>query len=146
MSAQRRQRRAHSASRCVLDSGGLTALVGPSQRARAWLRWLVESGGDVIVPTPILAESTTGDAGRDAEVNRILHVLGRAASALHAPGESVARRAGALRYRAKAGDAVDALVASESIGDWRPCVLLTSDPGDLKKLLARHPNVAVRGV
>jgi hypothetical protein len=25
--------------RCVLDSGGLTALVGTSHRAREWLRW-----------------------------------------------------------------------------------------------------------
>lgn len=61
--------------RCVLDSGGLTALGGGSQRARAWLRWVVENAGSIQVPTPVLVESTTGDAERGAEVNGILGVL-----------------------------------------------------------------------
>ena len=56
--------------RCVLDIGGLTALVGGSQRAREWLRWVIEHDGVICVPTPVLVESTTGDAGRDAESNR----------------------------------------------------------------------------
>jgi hypothetical protein len=40
--------------RCVLDSGGVTALVGRSQAARAWLRWVVTQGGDIVIPTPVL--------------------------------------------------------------------------------------------
>lgn len=52
--------------RCVLDSGGLTALVGGSQRARGWLRWILDHDGAICVPTPVLVECTTGDGGRDA--------------------------------------------------------------------------------
>jgi hypothetical protein len=61
--------------RCVLDSGGVTALLGRSQTARAWLRWLATHGGDIIVPAAVLSECTTGDFGRDAEANRTLSAL-----------------------------------------------------------------------
>jgi hypothetical protein len=132
--------------RCVLDSGGLTALVGGSQRAREWLRWLVEHDGVICVPTPILVESTTGDGGRDAEVNRILGVLQRATSVLQAPDEATARRAGRLRYLAKSDDGIDALVAAAAVGDGSPAVVLTSDPDDLERLLQHDRNVSVRAV
>jgi hypothetical protein len=45
----------------VFDGGGLTALVGGSQHARAWLRWVIEHVGAIEIPTPILVEITTGD-------------------------------------------------------------------------------------
>ena len=48
------------------------------------MRWVVEHDGAIWVPTPVLVESTTGDGGRDAEVNRVLGVLERAASELQA--------------------------------------------------------------
>ena len=132
--------------RCVLDSGGLTALVGGSQRAREWLRWVIEHDGALCVPTPVLVESTTGDGGRDAEVNRILGVLERAARVLQPPDESTARRAGRLRYLAKSDDGIDALVAAAAVGDGSPAVVLTSDPDDLRRLLQRDPQVSVRVV
>jgi predicted nucleic acid-binding protein len=121
--------------RCVLDSGGLTALVGGSHRAREWLRWLVDHDGAICVPTPVLVESTTGDGARDAEVNRILAVLQRAADVLEAPTEMTARCAGGLRHRAKGDDGIDALVAAAAVGDGSPAVLLTSGPDDLGRLL-----------
>jgi hypothetical protein len=130
----------------VLDSGGLTALVGGSQRAREWLRWVIEHDGSIVVPTPILVESTTGDGGRDAEVNRILGVLQRAATVLQAPDESTARRAGRLRYFAKTDDGIDALVAAAAVGDGSPAVVLTSDPDDLDLLLQNDRQVSVRAV
>jgi predicted nucleic acid-binding protein len=130
----------------VLDSGALSALDGGSQRSRAWLRWVIEHDGVLTVPTPVLVETITGDAGRDAEVNRILNVLERAASVLSAPGEATARRAGRLRYRARTDDGIDALVAAVAAGDGSPCVVLTSDPGDLERLLVDEPHVAVRAV
>ncbi len=132
--------------RCVLDSGGLTALVGGSQRAREWLRWVIEHDGAIYVPTPILVESTTGDGARDAEVNRILGVLERAASVLQAPDETTARRAGRLRYLAKTDDGIDALVAAAAVGDGSPAVVLTSDPDDLERLLQHDRQVGVRAV
>ena len=132
--------------RCVLDSGGLSMLAAGSERARAWLRWMVEHDGAISVPTPVLVESTTGDAGRDASVNRILNVLQRAASVLIAPDEPTARRAGRLRYRARLDDGIDALVAAAAVADGSPCVLLTSDPRDLSRLLSGEPQVAVTAV
>jgi predicted nucleic acid-binding protein len=132
--------------RCVLDAGGLTALCGASQRARAWLRWVVEHGGEVVIPTPVLVEATTGDAGRDAEVNRILRGLERAAGVLRAPDEATARLAGRLRFRARGDDGIDALVAAAAASEASPSVVLTSDPGDLSRLLADQPQVAVRRV
>lgn len=146
MRRSRRKRESDVRPRCVLDSGGLTGLVGRSARAREWLRWVVTHGGEVVIPTPILVECTTGHSERDAEVNRVLGVLERFGSALRAPDEATARRAGALRFDAKARDAVDALVAAEAIGDARPSVVLTSDPDDLTRLLMSAPHVAVERV
>lgn len=140
-----RRRRAVVLPRCVLDSGGLTGLTGPSQRARAWLRWIVEHDGAVIVPTPVLVETTTGDGGRDAEVNRVLHVLERSAE-LVAPSAETARLAGRLRHRAHLDDGIDALVAAEAARNGESTVLLTSDPDDMRRLLADEPHVAVRQV
>ena len=132
--------------RCVLDSGGLSVLGGRSQRARAWLRWIIMHDGTVTVPTPVLVETTTGDAGRDAEVNRILGVLQQESSVMVAPDEATARRAGRLRFRARTVDGVDALVAAAAVGNGGPCVLLTSDREELERLLVNDPQVAVRTV
>jgi hypothetical protein len=110
------------------------------------LRWVIEHDGDICVPTPVLVESTTGDGGRDAEVNRILGVLERAAQVLGAPDEATARRAGRLRYIARSDDGIDALVAAAAIGDGSPAVLLTSDPDDLERLLQHAPRVRVRAI
>jgi hypothetical protein len=130
----------------VLDSGGLSALVGTGHEARARLRWIVQHEGSIVVPTPILVESTTGNSGRDAEINRVLGVLERASAALHAPDERIARRAGELRFRAGTDDGIDALVASAAIGDGTPTVVLTSDPDDLERLLEGEQHVSVRKV
>jgi hypothetical protein len=131
---------------CILDSGGVTALTGRSQRARAWLRWIIEHGGQIVVPTPVLVECTTGNGRRDAEVNRVLGVLRRAGDALRAPDETTARLAGALRFAAGTDDGIDALVAAEAARDPRPSVILTSDEKDLARLLARTRHISVRRV
>jgi hypothetical protein len=141
-----RARRDAAQPRLVLDSGGLSALVGSGHVARGWLRWIVENGGALCVPTPILVECTTGDAGRDAEVNRVLTVLSRYAAAIEAPDERIARRAGALRFRARTDDGVDALVAAAAAAPGVPTVVLTSDPHDLRALLVSESQVHVRRV
>ena len=129
-----------------MDSGGLTALVGGSQHAREWLRWILDHDGSICVPTPVLVESTTGDGARDAEVNQILGILERAGSVIQAPDETIARRAGRMRYRAKTDDGVDALVAAAAVGDGSPAIVLTSDPDDLDRLLQSDRQVSVRSV
>lgn len=146
MKRRKRSVRRVTLPRCVLDSGGLTALVGGSQHARDWLRWIVEHAGVITIPTPVLVESTTGDGAHDAEVNRVLGVLQRAAGVLEAPNEATARRAGHLRFIARLDDGIDALVAAAAVGDGTPCVLLTSDPDDLSKLLIGQLQVRVRAV
>jgi predicted nucleic acid-binding protein len=125
-----------------LDSGGLSALTGRSQRARAWFRWIVEHDGPVVIPTPVLVETTTGDGARDAEVNRILSVLASIEGAFVQPDERIARAAGRLRHRAKSDDGIDALVAATAAGG-APCVLLTSDPDDMRRLLVGDSDVTV---
>ncbi|MGD0527590.1 MAG: hypothetical protein ABSE49_20820, partial [Polyangiaceae bacterium] len=109
-------------------------------------RWIVEHDGAISVPTPILVESTTGDGARDAEVNRVLGVLERAAMVLQAPDEAIARRAGRLRHVAKTDDGIDALVAAAAVGDGSPAVVLTSDPDDLTRLLQNDRRVSIRAV
>lgn len=143
---KRRRRPVATLPRCVLDSGGLSALVGISLRARTWLRWIVEHDGTVEVPTVVLVETTTADGGRDAEINRVLRVLSQSAAALVSADEATARRAGQLRFRAGTDDGIDALVAATAVRDGSPCVLLTSDAGDLKRLLVGANQVAVRPV
>jgi len=146
MSRKRRLKPVLSLPRCVLDSGGLTALVGGSARAREWLRWVVTHEGAVVVPIPILVECTTGDGGRDAEANRVLGILEQAGGVFESPDERTARRAGRLRFLARADDGIDALVAASADGDGSPTVLLTSDPSDLEHLLRATPHVHVRKV
>ena len=143
---RRQVRRPPPQPRCVLDSGGLTALVGGSHHAREWLRWIIAHEGIIQVPTPVLVECTTGDGARDAEVNRIVGILERAAAVLEAPDEDICRRAGRLRFRAGSDDGIDALVASAAVGDGSPAVVLTSDPDDLERLLVSEPQVQVRTV
>jgi hypothetical protein len=138
---KRKQPTASSLPRCVLDSGGISALTGRSQRARAWLRWLAVHGGKVIVPAAVLSECTTGDPGRDAETNRVLTAL-----QVRDTKEPIARLAGALRFEARTDDGIDALVAAEAAAAGVPTVLLTSDAGDLRRLLADQRHVKVTAV
>jgi len=145
--AHRRRFRAAARSAAkyvVLDSSGLSGLIGRSERARAQLRWVVEHGGSVLVPSPVLAETITGQSGRDSEINRILGVLQRGRNAIVAPDEATARLAGRLRFQAGTDDGIDALVAAAAALAGGPSVLLTSDADDLLRLLAGYPTVAVR--
>jgi predicted nucleic acid-binding protein len=97
--------------------------------------------GEVIVPAAVLSESTTGDGARDAEVNRVLRALTVAPTL-----EETARLAGALRFRARTDDGIDALVAAEAASPNVSTLLLTSDPQDLRRLLAQAPLVTVQRV
>jgi len=142
----RRRRTSLTSARCVLDSGGLSALCGGSQDARGLLKWVALSGSAVRIPTPILAECTTGDGARDAEVNRVLRILGTAEAIISPPSEATARLAGRLRFLARTDDGIDALVAAEAVGDGTAAIVLTSDPHDLRRLLVRAPHVSIQTV
>ncbi len=122
-----------AAHRLVLDSGFLTALAAEEARSRVVLRRAIQTESEIVVPTVVVAESTTGTA-RDAGVNRILNALETAVAPL---GESVARSAGTLRFRSRLSqkDTIDAIVVATADAVPRSTIL-TSDGGDIRILAA----------
>jgi hypothetical protein len=117
----------------VLDSGAVSFLAQRNQDAVATIRALVRDGvWPPLVPSVVLAESITGRQRYDATVNRLLETC-------DVSGElpaSLARRAGELRYLARSGSAVDAIVvASAEPGG----IVLSGDIDDLGAL-ASHAN------
>ena len=125
----------------VLDTGALGTLADPRRRHR--LRALAEQVAagrvDLIVPAIVLTETLTGRP-HDAPANRLLKTV-----AIVDIDEQLARAGASLRYRARTGSAVDAVVAATAIG-YERAVVLTSDPNDLSALLADRPTVVVEAV
>lgn len=121
----------------VLDSGGVSRLAERSLRARALHTALRrEELWPPLVPSAVLIECLTGHAGRDANVNRLLRTCNVEARV----SEVLARRAASLRFAARRGSAVDALVVASAEPDG---VVLTSDAGDLRALAAHSHGVIV---
>jgi predicted nucleic acid-binding protein len=122
----------------LLDSGALSRLSQRTRRAAALLEALRAEGlWPPVVPTIVLAESTSGSARADANINRLLKTcdVDPIVPAL------TARRAGYLRARARRGSAVDALLVAiaESGG-----MVLTGDPDDLEALAAYSDGVVIQ--
>src|SRR5687767_7575825 len=110
----------------VLDSGGISRLAERSPRALALLASLRAAQlWPPVVPTVVLIEALQGDAGRDANVNRLLKTC---LVENHVALER-ARRAAHLRRLARQGSPVDALVVAfgEPGG-----TILTGDASDLQ--------------
>jgi predicted nucleic acid-binding protein len=121
----------------VLDSSGLSKVAERSRRAAALIRALQNEGlWPPVVPTAVLAESVSGRARTDANVNRFL----KSCDVHPVLPERAARRAGELRARARRGSAVDAIVVvlAEPHG-----TVLTSDRADIEALASRAEDVAV---
>jgi hypothetical protein len=110
-------------------------------RVRAKLGIFQEDGVEMIIPVVVLAETTRGNGPRDAPVNLVLAQAG----VVGILGESDARLAGELLARVDSNSTIDALVAAEAIRR-SPSVVLTSDPDDLKPLLADYPAVSVQAI
>jgi predicted nucleic acid-binding protein len=117
----------------VLDSGGLTAWAA-QRPPRALLDLLVEvarTGGTLVAPTVSLVEATTGRQHDDARLNWRLR-----SAELDDCTVARARGAAMLRFQARRGpSAVDAVVAATA-ADRPLAVVVTSDPDDLRALLA----------
>jgi predicted nucleic acid-binding protein len=90
---------------------------------------------DIRIPVAVLAETLRGGP-RDAPIHRVRNTVD-----VFAVDEQVGRLAGALLGRTGGTNTVDALVAAETITVGAD--VLTSDPQDLRVLLARHPEVGV---
>jgi predicted nucleic acid-binding protein len=130
----------------VLDAEGVSKAASHDPSVQAWLERARELDADVAVSAVTVAEVVRGLA-RDARVNRVLK-----AADVRPAEESLARRAGRLLGRARSDDTIDALVAATALaaleGKGSPgrCVLLTSDPKDLRALLAGEPRIRVIAV
>jgi len=121
----------------VLDAGGVSRLAERSLRAVALLAALRrEDLWPPLVPSPVVIECLTGHAGRDASVNRLL----RACTVQERISVVLVRRAAALRFAARRGSAIDALVVASAEPDG---VVLTSDLGDLRALAVLSRGVRV---
>lgn len=126
-------RRPHS---LLLDAEALSALAVNSRTMQAWATLAHRTDSTLHASTLTLAEVTDGGA-RDAGVRRVAKALH-----LHPVTEEIACLAGRLRAaaatsRRKPRDlTVDAVVAATAMELPGPAVVLTSDPGDLGRLLA----------
>ncbi|MGH7896758.1 MAG: hypothetical protein ACREQQ_02335 [Candidatus Binatia bacterium] len=124
----------------VLDSGALTRLAERTLSAKALGRTLRARGlWPPTVPTAVLVESLTGEAGKDANTNRFL----KTCAIVERLPQPMARRAALLRSRARRGSAVDAVVVTmaEPAG-----VVLTSDADDLRAIASRAADVLIEAV
>jgi predicted nucleic acid-binding protein len=122
----------------VLDAGAIRAIAEGDPRARHILRFAHARGEPVLTPTVVVAEVTTGEGPRDARTNRVLSNL-----QLIPVSEKMARRAGALRFRARRPETVDALVvatAEATLGG----IVLTGDAKDLEALAGVSKGVEVQ--
>ncbi len=124
----------------VLDSGGLSRLSARSRRAAALIEALQREGvWPPVVPTVVVAESTSGRARTDAMVNRFL----KTCDVDPIVTEATARRAGVLRAAARRGSAVDALVVALAEPGG---TVITADPGDLGPLAGAADDVVIVAV
>ncbi|MGH9186077.1 MAG: hypothetical protein ACRD0U_09730 [Acidimicrobiales bacterium] len=125
----------------VLDAGAIDQVV-IDKEFRAVLDDLLRSGWTPIIPTPVLAEAITGRPA-DAPANQAIGRIGTAVT-----DEPLARHAGALRYAAArtAGrhppSGIDAIVAAHAAAAGAG-VVFTTDPTDLRRLLALSPRIRV---
>jgi predicted nucleic acid-binding protein len=107
---------------------------------------LSRRGWTVCIPAVTLAEVITGRPKTDAAVERLVQRIGNTVDC----GEALAKAAGALRTKSRlTGEAlpsgIDAIVAAVAVG-YQPSILLTTDEGDMSRLLASAPSAKVIGV
>ncbi len=126
----------------VLDAEGVSKAASNDPRLRAWLERARELDADVLVSAVTVAEVVRGVA-RDAGCNRVVKAVD-----VWPADESLARRAGHLLGTADSDTTIDALVAATAVAglerhESADCVVLTSDPDDLRALLAEEPRARV---
>lgn len=120
----------------LLDAEAVSALAGDDRSMQAWATFAKRSDSVIYASSLTLAEVTDGSA-RDVAVRRAVKAV-----RLVDVGQDVGYRAGLLRVtaagsRRKHRDlTVDAVVAATALTLPVPVVVLTSDPEDLRLLLA----------
>lgn len=125
--------------RLILDSGAVIGWSRGDARTRAVLRQALARHLELRVPVVVLAETLRGGPP-DAAVNRVLKAVGTA------PTEpATGRDAGRLLGRAGGRNTADALVAAEAL-TIPGSTILTSDPDDLRALLADQHSTEVQTI
>lgn len=125
----------------VFDSGVIDQATA-NKEFRWLLRDLIDGGWTPLIPTVVLAEAITGRP-EDAPANQTINRLGTDDT-----DQATARRAGIMRFAAgRAGGrrvpgGIDAVVAAHSATTGAG-VVFTTDPSDLRRLLADFPNIRV---
>ena len=127
----------------VLDAQGLSKLARGDARVRGYLDSARARGARVAVSAVTLTEALRGGP-RDAAVHRVLTRI-----TIVPVTAVIARQAGELLGTAGLSGhrcAIDAIVAATALDLERPVVLLSSDPGDLNRLVEEPERPKVQRV
>lgn len=113
----------------VLDAGALIGIERDDRRVAGLIELARRAGANLVTVAPVVAQTWRGGA-RQARLARWLPMID-----VRGTGLPEAKAAGELMARGATTDAVDALVVLAAVpGDQ----LLTSDPDDLKALVAER--------
>ena len=112
-------------SRIVMDAGGLIALERNQRQLWAALADAATSGGEVVVPSTVLAQVWRGTARQARLARALMHCR-------IATFDPIARSVGELCGLARTSDVCDAHVALVSVD---ADAVYTSDPTDIRRLL-----------
>lgn len=124
----------------VLDSGAVTDLARQRKRSAVGFRQArIDDSWPIVVPTVVLVECLSGRQHTDASVNFFL----KACVVVDGPNEKSARRAGAIRAKARRGSAVDAVVVAMAEPGG---TVLTNDVSDIQALASYAEGVSVFGM
>lgn len=121
----------------TLDTGALIAFERNDRRVVALLKRALDSGASLAVPAGVV-----GQAWRDGRRQaRLARLLGAQQVAIEPLSDQRAREAGQLCGATRSSDVIDASVVL--CGKQRGHRILTSDPGDLRKLDAKVELIVV---
>jgi hypothetical protein len=124
----------------VLDSGAVSKLARRGRQTVAYLAVLQRRGlWPPVVPSVVVAECVTGRSGPDADTNRLLATCDLRTEV----PESMARRAARMRFLARKGSAIDAIVVATAEPSG---TVLTGDAKDLTALAAHAADVTVEAL
>jgi hypothetical protein len=115
--------------RLILDSGEVSAIAEGNGDARAVLDRARREGWLVVIPAPVLVEVHTGRRDH-AMIDRVVNAV----DMLLPTTPELAKLAGELRAKSGVLDVVDAIVVAEAVAA-PPCLILTSNPDDIRRLL-----------
>ncbi|HEY8694004.1 MAG TPA: PIN domain-containing protein [Chloroflexota bacterium] len=106
---------------------------------RQAIQGALDEGGHIIVPPVVLTQTLRGGT-QDAAIHQVLRQ-----TFLSFVGPRLARRAGELLGLAGLDDAADAQIMAEAVRN-APCILLTSDPDDMRALAAGRTNIRILAI